>query len=145
VACWSHGGRKFFVLADATAMASGKLAAIAPLALETVKRIDAIFDIERVINGCSAEERLAVRPALVAPLVNDLKAWMMAERAKLSRHSDVANAMNYMFTRWNAFARILEDGRICLTNHAAVLLLAESHGCSQDPTAADSAPRRCTA
>src|SRR5215212_1455009 len=90
-----------------------------PLALEAVKRIDAIFDIEREINGCPAEKRLAVRRALVAPLVNDLKTWMMAERAKLSRQSDVAKAMNYMLTRWDAFARFLEDGRICLTNNAA--------------------------
>ena len=117
--CWSHGRRKFFVLADVTAKASGKLAAIAPLALEAVKRIDAIFDIEREIRGRSAEERLAVRQVQIAPLVNDLKDWMMAERAKLSRHSDVTKAMNYMLKRWDAFARFLEDGRICLTNNAA--------------------------
>jgi transposase len=117
--CWSHGRRKFFVLADVTAKASGKLAAIAPLALEAVKRIDAIFDIEREINGCPTEERLVVRRAQVAPLVDDLKAWMMAERAKLSRHSDVAKAMHYMLKRWDAFARFLDDGRICLTNNAA--------------------------
>jgi len=117
--CWSHGRRKFFVLADVTAKASGKLAAIAPLALEAVKRIDAVFDIEREIRGRSAEQRLAVRQVQVAPLVNDLKNWMMAERAKLSRHSDVAKAMNYMLTRWEAFARFLTDGRICLTNNAA--------------------------
>ncbi len=49
----------------------------------------------------------------------DLKAWMLAERAKLSRHSDLAKAMNYMLTRWEAFTRFLEDGRICLTNNAA--------------------------
>jgi transposase len=35
------------VLADVAAKARGKLAAIAPLALEAVKRIDAIFDFER--------------------------------------------------------------------------------------------------
>jgi hypothetical protein len=118
-ACWAHGRRNFFKLADVTAKARGKLAAIAPLAFEAVKRIDAIFDIERTINGCLAAQRLAVRRAQVAPLVNDLKGWMLAERAKLSRHSDVAKAMNYMLTRWEAFTRFLEDGRICLTNNAA--------------------------
>src|SRR5437762_11659225 len=44
---------------------------------------------------------------------------MMAERAKLSRNSDVTKAMNYMLTRWDAFARFLEDGRICISNNAA--------------------------
>src|SRR5215471_341087 len=45
--CWAHGRRKFFELADVTARARDKLAVIAPLAFEAVKRIDAIFDIER--------------------------------------------------------------------------------------------------
>ena len=35
--------------------------AISPIALEAVKRIDALFDIERGINGKGAEERLRVR------------------------------------------------------------------------------------
>jgi transposase len=117
--CWAHGRRKFFELADVTAKASGKLAVIAPLAFEAVKRIDAIFDIEREINGRSIEERLAVRGARVAPLVSDLETWMRAQRAKLSRHSDVAKAMNYMLNRWDTFTRFLQDGRICLTNNAA--------------------------
>ena len=42
-----------------------------------------------------------------------------AYSAKLSRHSDLAKAMNYMLTRWAAFSRFLGDGRICLTNNAA--------------------------
>lgn len=118
-ACWAHARRKFFVLADIAAKASGRLAVIAPLAFEAVKRIDLIFDAERDINGLSAGERLAVRSARVASLVGDLEAWMRVERAKLSRHSDVARAMDYMLKRWNAFTRFLDDGRICLTNNAA--------------------------
>jgi transposase len=117
--CWAHGRRKFFELADVTAKARGELAVIAPLAFEAVKRIDAIFDIEREISGHSIDERLAVRRERVAPLVSDLETWMRAQRAKLSRHSDVAKAMNYMLTRWNTFTRFLDDGRICLTNNAA--------------------------
>ena len=57
---------------------------ISPLALEAVKRIDAIFDIERTINGLTAAERLAVRQSGVAPLVADLERWMRAESATLS-------------------------------------------------------------
>ena len=44
---------------------------------------------------------------------------MRAERARLSRHDDVAKAMDYMLKRWPAFTRFLDDGRICLTNNAA--------------------------
>jgi transposase len=84
-----------------------------------VTRIDAIFAIEREINGLSADERLIVRRARVAPLVVDLEAWMRAERAKLSRHAEVAKAMDYVLKRWAAFTRFLADGRICLSNNAA--------------------------
>jgi len=118
-ACWSHSRRKFFVLADVAAKARGKLPVIAPMALEAVKRIDAIFDIEREINGRSVDERLAVRRERVAPLVSELETWMRAERVRLSRHSEVAKAMDYMLKRWAAFTRFLDDGRVCLTNNAA--------------------------
>ena len=123
-ACWSHGRRKFFVLADieaaAQARAKGeKPAIVSPLAFEAVRRIDALFDIERTINGKSPEERLAVRREHSAPLVADLHAWMREHRAGLSGKNEVAKAMDYMLKRWAAFARFVEDGRICLTNNAA--------------------------
>jgi transposase len=116
--CWAHARRKFFELADIAAKARGQLLVLAPLAVEAVKRIDAIFDIEREINGRSIED-LAARREQVAPLVTDLEAWMQAQRAKLSRHSDVGKAMDYMLKRWATFTRFLEDGQICLTNNAA--------------------------
>jgi transposase len=106
-ACWSHGRRKFFELADLLK---------APLAIEAVRRIDAI---EREINGLAAEQRLAVRQKSVKPLVDELKAWMLTERARLSRHADIAKAIDYMLKRWPAFTRFLDDGRICLSNNAA--------------------------
>ena len=119
--CWSHARRKFFELADIAANARrGKNAPpISPIALEAVKRIDALFDIEREINGLTAEARLRARRKESAALVAGLEGWMRAERAKLSRHAAVAKAIDYMLTRWGAFARFLHDGRICLTNNAA--------------------------
>jgi len=122
--CWSHARRKFFELADIEAAArrkakGAKAAAISPLALEAVRRIDALFDIERDINGAGAERRLAVRHERSLPRVADLEAWMREQRARLSRHGDLAKAMNYMLKRWDAFTAFLHDGRICLTNNAA--------------------------
>jgi hypothetical protein len=116
-ACWSHGRRKFFALADLAKSAPGKHGA--PLALEAVRQIGAIFAIEREINGLPAEQRWAVRTTRIAPLVSELESWMRSERARLSRHADVAKAMDYMLKRWAAFTRFLDDGRICLTNNAA--------------------------
>jgi hypothetical protein len=118
--CWAHSRRKFFELADIAKQArSKKQVVISPMALEAVKRIDALFDIERTINGKSIEERLAARREHSVALVAELEAWMREERAKLSRHADVAKAMDYMLKRWPMFTSFLEDGRICLTNNAA--------------------------
>jgi hypothetical protein len=94
-----------------------------PLAVEAVRQIDAIFAAEAAINGQLAPERLAVRERDIAPLVAALEAWMRAERAKLSRHNDLVQAMDYMLKRWGAFTRFLSDGRICLTNNAAERML----------------------
>ena len=122
-ACWAHGRRKLFELADiaeaARRKARGKTAVVSPIALEAVKRIDSLFAIERTITGRSADERLAGRKELSASLIAELKDWMREQHAKLSRHDPVAKALNYMLTRWEAFTRFLDDGRICLTNNAA--------------------------
>jgi transposase len=123
-ACWAHARRKFFVLADLEANARRKAqrrttAVVSPIALEAVRRIDALFEIERSLNGLLADRRIALRRERAAPLLAALEAWMREERRKLSRHSDVAVAMDYMLKRWDAFARFLDDGRICLTNNAA--------------------------
>jgi transposase len=53
--------------------------------LESIQRIDTLFEIERSINGHTAEQRRAVRQQLSAPLVADLESWMREQRAKLSR------------------------------------------------------------
>ena len=123
-ACWAHGRRQFFALADIATGARRKTqgktpAVISPIALEAVRRIDALFEIERAINGLDADRRLTARQTQSAPLVAELEDWMRQERAKLSRHAEVAKAMDYMLKRWEAFTRFLFDGRICITNNAA--------------------------
>ena len=112
-ACWAHARRKFFVLADietsARRRASNKTPSpISPLALEAVRKIDVLFDIERAINSLDVTARKAARQERSVPVVAELEAWMRAERAAMSRHNDVAKAMNYMLKRWDAFTRFLD-------------------------------------
>ncbi|MGV0912673.1 IS66 family transposase, partial [Martelella sp. FOR1707] len=96
-----------------------KAAPISPIALDAVKRIDRLFDIEREINGLAADQRLERRHQDSQPIVEELHGWLQAERAKLSRSSPVAEAIDYMLKRWVGFTSFLDDGRICLTNNAA--------------------------
>src|SRR5437016_3442994 len=110
--CWVHARRPFFQMADLAANArrtaqSKTPGGISPLALEAVRRIDALFEIERAINGQSAERRRAVRQELSAPLIADLEPWLREQRPKLSRGNDLAKAVDYMLKRWPAFTRFL--------------------------------------
>src|SRR6202166_3977515 len=123
-ACWAHARRPFFAMADIEENARRKAAGkkeivLSPVAMEIVRRIDALFEIERSINGKSAEHRKAVRQAQSAPLVEDLHAYMREQLAKLSRGHDLAKAFNYILKRWASFTLFLEDGRVCLSNNAA--------------------------
>ena len=109
-ACWAHARRKFFDLARLQK---------APIAIEAVKRIAALFAIEREINGLTAQERLAVRQERSRPLIAELEAWLREQRRKLSSKSDIAKAINYSLQRWPALIRFLDDGRLCISNNAA--------------------------
>ncbi|WP_234842946.1 IS66 family transposase, partial [Sinorhizobium meliloti] len=123
-ACWVHARRPFYAMADVEANArrraqGKKPAVLSPIALDMVQRIDALFAIEREINGQSAEVRKAVRQERSKPLVLDLEPWMKAQRAKLSRNDDLAKAFDYLLNRGPAFTLFLDDGRVCLSNNAA--------------------------
>jgi transposase len=109
-ACWSHARRKFYELAQLKK---------APIAVEAVKRIDALFAVEREINGATSGQRLATRAERSRPLVVELETWLRAQRARLSAKSEVAKAIDYSLKRWTALTRFLDDGRLCLSNNAA--------------------------
>jgi transposase len=108
--CWAHGRRNLYKIADLDK---------APIAIEAVKRIDAVFAVERDIIGLAADRRLAERHERVRPLIAELETFLRQKRAKLSSKSDLAKAIDYILKRWPAFTRFLDDGRICLTNNAA--------------------------
>ena len=122
--CWVHARRPFFAMADleenARRQAAGKKTIVlSPIAIEVVRRIDALFDIERSIKGKSVDERRVIRQDLSKPLVAELEVYMRGQRAKLSQTHDLAKAIDYILKRWNAFTLFLVDGRVCLSNNAA--------------------------
>jgi transposase len=123
-ACWAHARRKFFELADIGENARRKAAGkkeipISPIAIGVVRRIDALFEIERAINGKTPQERLSARRLESRPLVDDLHTYLREQVAKLSRGHDLAKAIQYMLKRWPAFRLFLDDGRVCMSNNAA--------------------------
>ena len=81
--CFAHARRGFFELADIEKKArEGKKGKpVSPIALEAVRRLDALFEIERAINGRSADERRAVRQEKSKPLLRR-HARLAAPRAR---------------------------------------------------------------
>ncbi len=108
--CWAHARRKFFDLARLNK---------APIAIAAVERMDALFAIERDINGAPPQERVRVRNEISRPLVEALHAWLRERRAKLSGKNETGKVIDYMLKRWTVFTRFLDEGRLCMSNNAA--------------------------
>ncbi|HEX6495695.1 MAG TPA: IS66 family transposase [Acidobacteriaceae bacterium] len=109
-ACWAHARRKFFEMARISK---------APIASEAVQRIDALFAVEREINGSTPAQRAAVRTERSRPLIIELETWLREQRAMVSKKSDTGRAIDYSLKRWTELSRFLADGRLCMTNNAA--------------------------
>ncbi len=109
-ACWAHARRKIFDAHKTTQ---------SPLATEALQRIAALYAIEATVRGQPAEARLAARRVKSAPLFAELKAWLEKTLARISGKSDLAGAIRYTLSRWDALTLVLRDGRVCIDNNAA--------------------------
>jgi len=109
VACWAHARRKLFDIYEATA---------SPFAKEALERIAELFAIEAGINGCAADQRLAVRQQQAVPLLAELNAFLQKVLSQISGKSKLAQAIRYATSRWTALTRYTTDGRLEMTNNA---------------------------
>ena len=109
-ACWAHARRKFFDVHAANG---------SPIAREALDRIGALYGIEAGHRGKPPDERQRCREEKSLPLLGDLKAWLETILPKLSGKSDLAKAMRYTVSRWEALTRYIHDGRIEIDNNTA--------------------------
>ena len=108
--CWAHARRKFF---DAHATKQS------PIATEVMQRIAALYAIEATVRGQSPEARLQARKQHSAPLFDALKDLLDSSLRRISGKSDLAGAIRYSLSRWEALTLVLRDGRACIDNNAA--------------------------
>lgn len=91
-----------------------------PIAQEALERIGTLYDIEREITGQqSAERRREVRQTRSRPHVQAFRTWCEGQLARVPAKGDLAQAMRYALTRWDAFTLFLEDGRVAIDNNPA--------------------------
>ena len=116
LACWTrtplspHDRRKLYDVHQKTQ---------SPIAAEGLRRIGALYNIERELGGLPPERRLTVRTERSLPLLVDLRVWMEIERRRLSSKNELARALQYALGRWDALARFTADGRLAIDNNAA--------------------------
>jgi transposase len=109
-ACWAHARRKFIDLHELHK---------SPLAAQAIERIGALYAIEQEIHGRLPHERRAVRQERSKPLLDAMKPWLEQTLGTLSHKSEMAKAIRYALSRWEALARYCDDGRIAIDNNAA--------------------------
>ena len=109
-ACWAHLRRDFHDVWKATG---------SEVAKDALDRIGALYDIERRINGLSADQRLQVRNGESRPRADAFHEWMDSQLPCLPGKGDLAKAMRYALTRWPSFTLFLEDGRVAIDNNSA--------------------------
>jgi hypothetical protein len=110
VACWAHARRNFFDIHAANGSA---------LALGALERIAALYQVEAEARGKPPDQRRALRQSRAGPLLEDLRAWLEATRAKVSGKSPLAGAIGYALGRWAQLTRYRDDGRLEIDNNAA--------------------------
>ncbi|MHC2391534.1 hypothetical protein ACVMFA_006484 [Bradyrhizobium liaoningense] len=83
-----------------------------PFAAEVIERIAAVYAIEERIRGLDAGERRATRQAETKPLMEALRARLIAVKDGISRRSTLIKAIDYMLERWQGLTTFLDDGRL---------------------------------
>ena len=108
LACWAHARRKFFELHAANKSV---------MAAEALRRIAAIYAVEREAKDFDATARHAHRAQYAKPQIESLFEWLSALRSKMSGNSGAANASDYLLRRKASYLRYLEDGRYPIDNN----------------------------
>lgn len=109
-ACMAHARRYFFEDFEKSK---------SPISEEALRRIQALYQIERGINGKPPDERLAVRQEKAVPLLADFETWMRDKAGRISTKTDSGKAIAYALERWDALTRYAGDGRLAIDNNPA--------------------------
>lgn len=107
--CWAHVRRKFVE-------AEGNDPPRAKYALDKIGQLYAVE--ERIRKEClQAEAVVKLRREIAYPIIRELEKWCRKEYADTVDKSPIANAMFYMYTRFEQLAGYVNDARFCIDNN----------------------------
>jgi len=106
--CLAHARRRFDELMKANASI---------VASEAVRRIAAIYRVERDLASLGGDERLDMRQAIAKPLWDELHLWLQLERTRVPDGGATAQAIDYSLNHWTALTRNLLDGDVPVDNN----------------------------
>ncbi len=107
--CWAHARRKY-VEAEPTAPA---------LARAILRPIKDLFAIEARAVDLSVAERLGLRQAESAPLIETLHPLLLEEKSRLLPKHPMAQAIGYTLNQWAELTLFLGDGAMPIHNNLA--------------------------
>ena len=149
--CWAHARRKLFELADVASKARDQQpTAISPIAFEAVQKFDAIFALEREINGKSPDAAPGRAPqrrraaGQRSDRVDEARAGQaLAPQRSRQGHGLHAQA-HRRASRASSTMAASASATMPPSARCAASPSAGSRGCSPAPIAAASAPPSCS-
>lgn len=107
-ACMVHVRRKFIDIYESEGSA---------IAEETIKRIAALYAVEKEARYKSADARVILRQDKAKPVFDDLETWLSLQLPKISGKSMLAAAIRYALARMPKARAYLENGVLELDNN----------------------------
>jgi hypothetical protein len=109
MACMAHVRRKFVDVHASQGSA---------VAEEAIKRIAALYAVEKQARGCPPADRAALRRDQAMPVFDDLGTWLEDQLPRLSGKTPLAGAIRYALGRLPKARPYLENGILELDNNA---------------------------
>jgi transposase len=113
--CWAHVRRKFD---EALKAQDPKATSKAGKASEALATIQALYRIEKAINGLPVADRLQIRRQKAKPILNAMKEWLDTSLTQVTPSSLTGKALTYLSNQWPSLTVYCEDCRLDIDNNA---------------------------
>jgi transposase len=114
--CMAHLRRRFFEAIKALPKAEQKSSTAAH---EGVRRIDALYAIERAAKTLDDAERMALREQQAVPQLAALHQWASALAQDTLPSGKLGEALEYLLTQWPKLIRYVEHGQLAIDTNVA--------------------------